>query len=127
MNQRAEGDPIAVDITSSDFLDTTILKTEGDLADTKTKISDIQTALSQFDDNKKNINFAKKEGLITSSDAVSQLKQLNQSIRQQKAELDSLQTIEKEQSARVKRTKAERGQRRFDEQFEIANRRVTRF
>ena len=127
MNERTEEDPLAVDITSTDFLDTSILQSQVNLEDTRSKKSDIQTSLSALENTKKNIAFAKKQGIMSGTDAVSQLKELNQNIKNSKAELDSLQTLELEQKGVVRATKDERAKRRFDAQYEIANRGVTRF
>ena len=68
---------------------------------------------------KSNIKFAKRRGSIASSEAVDQLKEISDRIKDAKSQVDSLKTLEKEQKQDIKQIKGEKGQREFSKQFEV--------
>ena len=110
---------IEVDIAAPNFLENLQISRETDLEDTKSKIANSLNSLEALSAEKSNIKFAKRRGSIASSEAVDQLKEISDRIKDAKSQVDSLKTLEKEQKQDIKQIKGEKGQREFSKQFEV--------
>ena len=104
-------DPVQIDISSPTFLEDSMEQEQIKIEETKASMADIENTLNMLSNQKTNIGYQKRRGIMGAEEASSQLKDISSQIQEQKNQLKSLNKLEEEHLKEIKSLSFEKQKR----------------